>query len=249
MNWNNIINWCLLGGSHKFPGPDGGTCINEAAIVAAGFEYREVKSAGDCPPCFSRVIAAYAIKLNDSMPDDLRQELLLPFVTRLSGTADSVDVEAKRAVYIVVQTVKSILPITLRMACLEDHAKRCGAVDNLKSAKAAANAAYAANAANAAADAVYAAARAATYAAAYADSAVYAADAAVYAADAAADAAAYADSAVYAADAAARKHVFQIAANILDEAIKLGNQAAPIELALVQSRMDAVKRHALIGAE
>lgn len=34
----NILNWTLKAGSHDFPGPDGGTCINEAAIVAAGFE-------------------------------------------------------------------------------------------------------------------------------------------------------------------------------------------------------------------
>jgi hypothetical protein len=37
-----IINWKLLSGSHDFPGPDGGTCINEAAIVAAGFEYKKI---------------------------------------------------------------------------------------------------------------------------------------------------------------------------------------------------------------
>ena len=61
MDWNKILNWKLLSGSHKFPGPDGGTCINEAAIVAAGFKYHAVSSAADCPPCFSRVLSAYAI--------------------------------------------------------------------------------------------------------------------------------------------------------------------------------------------
>ena len=55
--FEEIVNWKLLKGSHKFPGPQGGTCINEAAIVAAGFEYKEIKSAHDCPPCFSRPIA------------------------------------------------------------------------------------------------------------------------------------------------------------------------------------------------
>ena len=35
--FDHILNWKLLGGSHVFPGTDGGTCINEAAIVAAGF--------------------------------------------------------------------------------------------------------------------------------------------------------------------------------------------------------------------
>lgn len=43
----SMENWKLLSGSHTFPGPEGGTCINEAAIVAAGFPYREVNSASE----------------------------------------------------------------------------------------------------------------------------------------------------------------------------------------------------------
>jgi hypothetical protein len=43
-----ILNWRLLAGSHPFPGPDGGTCINEAAIVAAGLPYRTIRSSADC---------------------------------------------------------------------------------------------------------------------------------------------------------------------------------------------------------
>src|SRR3954469_11104610 len=35
--FDHILNWTLQPGSHPFPGKDGGTCINEAAIVAAGF--------------------------------------------------------------------------------------------------------------------------------------------------------------------------------------------------------------------
>ena len=97
MNWDHIANWKLLSGSHQFPGPAGGTCINEAAIVAAGFAYRAVKSAKDCPPCFSRPIAQYAIVLNDTMPDALRQQLLMPFVMRPAGSADHVEIEAERA--------------------------------------------------------------------------------------------------------------------------------------------------------
>ena len=42
--FNHILNWKLLRGSHDFPGKDGGTCINEAAIVATGFEYRRVRT-------------------------------------------------------------------------------------------------------------------------------------------------------------------------------------------------------------
>ena len=34
-DFQRMLDWKLLRGSHEFPGPDGGTCINEAAIVAA----------------------------------------------------------------------------------------------------------------------------------------------------------------------------------------------------------------------
>ena len=33
-DFDHILNWTLKPGSHTFPGQDGGTCINEAAIVA-----------------------------------------------------------------------------------------------------------------------------------------------------------------------------------------------------------------------
>ena len=90
-----ILNWRLLAGSHPFPGPDGGTCINEAAIVAAGLPYRAIRSSADCPPCFSRPAAAYALGLNDAMPDEARPQLMA-FVLRLSGSADTPEIEAAR---------------------------------------------------------------------------------------------------------------------------------------------------------
>lgn len=96
MNLSHILDWRLLPGSHDFPGPDGGTCINEAATVAAGFTYRRVKSWMDCPPCFSPVISSALIILNDRMGDD-RRDALLPFVTRLSGSRDVWLVERARA--------------------------------------------------------------------------------------------------------------------------------------------------------
>ena len=71
-----MLNWKLLRGSHEFPGPDGGTCINEAAIVAAGYPYRSVQSIDDCPSSFSRPMSLFAMCLNDALDDDLRQELL-----------------------------------------------------------------------------------------------------------------------------------------------------------------------------
>jgi hypothetical protein len=96
--FDHILNWKLMQGSHPFPGQDGGTCINEAAIVAAGFPYRRVRSIDSMPDCFSRPICRLAMRLNDWASDDERQQLL-PFVTRLA-CADTPEIERKRAAYI-----------------------------------------------------------------------------------------------------------------------------------------------------
>ena len=97
-DFDHILNWTLKSGSHTFPGPNGGTCINEAALVAAGFEYRPIRSASNMPPCFSRPICSLAMRLNDDSNDTERQKLL-PFVTRLA-CADSPEIERARATYI-----------------------------------------------------------------------------------------------------------------------------------------------------
>jgi hypothetical protein len=60
-------------------------CIAETAVVAAGFKYRRIGGASDCAACFSRPVVAYVIRLNDSMPDDLREKLLVPFIGELEG--------------------------------------------------------------------------------------------------------------------------------------------------------------------
>ena len=64
--FDHLLHWKLTHGSHPFPGKDGGTCINEAAIVAAGFEYQAVRRVEDMPECFSRPICRLAMRLNDS---------------------------------------------------------------------------------------------------------------------------------------------------------------------------------------
>jgi len=74
--FEHILNWKLLRGSHDFPGKDGGTCINEAAIVAAGFAYRRVHNVKDMPSCFSRPICQLAMALNDEAKEADRQRLL-----------------------------------------------------------------------------------------------------------------------------------------------------------------------------
>ena len=89
--FDHILNWKLKEGSHRFPGKDGGTCINEAALVAAGFEYRPIRRVEDMPECFSRPICRLAMQLNDSATEAERQRLL-PFVTRLA-CADTPEIE------------------------------------------------------------------------------------------------------------------------------------------------------------
>ena len=115
--FNHILNWKLKAGSHQFPGPDGGTCINEAALVAAGFEYRPVCSVDQMPSCFSRPICRLAMQLNDSADDDERQ-LLLPFVTRLA-CADMPELERKRAIYIQSHMPKGRMTIKKGIEILE----------------------------------------------------------------------------------------------------------------------------------
>ena len=62
-NFDHILNWKLKQGSHTFPGQDGGTCINEAAIVAAGFPYQPVRSCRTCRTASrARSAAGYAVE-------------------------------------------------------------------------------------------------------------------------------------------------------------------------------------------
>jgi hypothetical protein len=104
-----LANFRLARGLHKQPNKDGNICVNEAAVIAAGFEYRAVKDVSCLPDCFSRPVSDYAIYLNDLMLHRVRNELLMPFVTRLPGTSDSPWIEAKRAEFIVIETARRIV--------------------------------------------------------------------------------------------------------------------------------------------
>jgi hypothetical protein len=115
-HFDPILNWKLKQGSHTFPGQDGGTCINEAAIVAAGFRYQPVRSVEDMPACFSRPICRLAMQLNDDASDEERQHLL-PFVTRLA-CADTPKVEHEREAYIAAR-VRRRLPLREGITVLE----------------------------------------------------------------------------------------------------------------------------------
>lgn len=83
--FDHILNWKLIQGSHPFPGKDGATCINEAAIVAAGFPYQAVRSVQDMPDCFSRPICALAMQLNDEATSVDERPLLATVHAWLAG--------------------------------------------------------------------------------------------------------------------------------------------------------------------
>src|SRR5215211_1282195 len=114
--FDHILNWTLKPGSRTFPGKDGGTCINEAAIVAAGFPYQAVRSVEEMPACFSRPICRLAMQLNDAASDEERQRLL-PFVSRL-GCADTPKVEREREAYIAAR-MRRRLPLREGIEVLE----------------------------------------------------------------------------------------------------------------------------------
>ena len=116
--FDHLLHWKLKAGSHPFPGPDGGTCINEAALIAAGFKYQPIRYETEMPECFSRPICCLAMELNDQASDEDRQRLL-PFVTRLA-CADTPEVERQRADYILSHTSDCIrLPFNVGLEALE----------------------------------------------------------------------------------------------------------------------------------
>ena len=108
-DFQQLANFRLARGSHKQPNKDGNICVNEAAVIVAGFQYREIRDVSCLPDCFSRPVSEYAIYLNDFMMHRVRNELLAPFVTRLPGTSDAPWIEEQRARLIVVETVRRIV--------------------------------------------------------------------------------------------------------------------------------------------
>ena len=237
-HFDSILNWKLLAGSHPFPGPDGGTCVNEAAIIAAGFEYKAVSTAADCPPCFSRVLAQYAIHLNDRLPDSQRQELLMPFVVRLAGTADTDEIERRRFEFIVIGLVREIVTIPLR-GWMDESANELEAVTTVNEAIVALRKFGSALA------------RADAFALVLAGADAFADAIALVLADAFAIANAFAlvranAFALVLARADALEHRINIASvHLLDSAMKIGKQADPIESAIVADRLESARAKAI----
>lgn len=124
-DFNKHLVWKLRRGSHDAPGDKGGTCINEAAVLASGFEYREVSDADDLPECFSRLICQYLLRMNDGMPANLRQAYLMPFVNRLAGTTDTVEIERARAILLLRRIGRELVPAALDAIDKPKLAARC----------------------------------------------------------------------------------------------------------------------------
>lgn len=229
--FDHILNWRLLAGSHPFPGPDGGTCINEAALVAAGLPYRAIRSSAECPPCFSHPLSAYALGLNDAMPDRERHRLMA-FVLRLSGSADIPAIEAERTAFLARESIRRLLPPLLERAGLDDLAARC--TDAVDLAEALATARSAAWQGGALAQA--ASRRRAWIAGALAAAVSRTATAAIHAADDPRCAAEVAEGA-----AAFVPETWAGAVAILDAALGIGRQAPDIDLFAARGRLDAAR--------
>jgi hypothetical protein len=242
-DFGRILNWKILRGSHEFPGPDGGTCVNEAAIIAAGYPYTPVRRIDDCPTSFSRPLALYAMCLNEIvLSDDLRQELLMPFVTRLAGSADTLETDMERVALILRRTVAEILPEAFERAGRTREARRCRSVTTIQEAITTVKdlsgqdwhtrGVHLTGLINSISMAIedYLAFRAV--------------DAAQYAGTAIADVAEVIGSVGGRGAGQAAEKVYRHGAVILDAALKIGNRADMIAIDLVAKRMASAKRSA-----
>lgn len=95
------------------PGLHGGTCVNEAVLVAAGFAYREVTRILDLPWSFCRVFSQYALTLNDALPEGDPLDRLRPFTARLPGRSDGRRLADIRATHLALQAARDFAPLAL----------------------------------------------------------------------------------------------------------------------------------------
>jgi hypothetical protein len=102
----------LSRGGHK--PTDNQACLLEAVAYVAGEPW------SDQPACASPVLITYGQRLNDVLPDDLRQQLI-PFIPRIVGTAG--DGKDERRSYLALDWLtRTWLPAWLRLvpACVSD---------------------------------------------------------------------------------------------------------------------------------
>lgn len=206
----------------------GKMCVEAAVNYALGLPH------GDNPSCVGTAVRAFKIRLNDShwSSDEARARGMRKLAIAQLGS-DQID-QLEFSTYVVIETIRQILPLALEKVGLTKEAEECRQVTDIKNAhevtyaaNAAARTVSGARAANSTAYAV-AAAHDAYYAAAF-----YAADA-PYPAVGATEAASYTayacaaavynavDAVAYAATVDDRSKILQLSAQIgLDALIKL----------------------------
>lgn len=101
----NLWKFDLRRGTSDHPG--NGACLMDAA------NWIVHQRIGDNPPETCPVIRAYAIGLNDLLPDGERQRLKR-FILRVAGTRDPAS-ERERAEYLMRQATSTILPLALEV--------------------------------------------------------------------------------------------------------------------------------------
>jgi hypothetical protein len=115
----------LAKGAHK--GPDDGACIMEAVAWLAGEPW------SDNPACVNPTLADFGRKLNDVLPDDLRQQLV-PYVPRLCNTAGNGEATQRIGLMAADWLLLTYVPAFLRLCpATTDHAERIAALPPITS--------------------------------------------------------------------------------------------------------------------
>lgn len=110
----------LAQGAHE---PDEGiACMMEAASFLAGEPW------SDTPLCVAESITTMGRRLNDAMPDHLRDPLLRPLVPLVVGTAATPQAELRRAYIAVDYAVREAVPAVLRAVGMDVFAEQLAAL-------------------------------------------------------------------------------------------------------------------------
>jgi len=112
-------------GEHASPGE--GMCAMELVSFVAGEPF------SDAPKCVCRVIGAFVRAWNDGLPDDTRDNLLLPILPALIGTAtEDLALIERRAMMAADWVVREYVPTWLRAAGLNETAATLAALPELR---------------------------------------------------------------------------------------------------------------------
>src|SRR5690606_5651679 len=114
----------LAAGAHYMNRGD--MCVMEAVAWVA----REPWS--DHPQCACPVIGAFLRSWNDSLPNNERNELLLPLIPRIVGTRGSRALEERRSLMVADWLVRTYTPAWLRLAGLTTQAEALSSLPEIK---------------------------------------------------------------------------------------------------------------------